>query len=64
MVQVIAQPLYIILPIVFLFMVFFVGGYVFMMLNIMRADQNDIKSRKEQGFNQDIIPKKIVVDKK
>jgi len=29
------------------------------MLNIMRADQNDIKSRKEQGFNNNIIPKKI-----
>lgn len=28
----------------------------------MRADQNDIKSRKEQGYNNDIIPKKIVSD--
>jgi len=28
----------------------------------MRADQNDIKSRKEQGYNHDIIPKKIVSD--
>ena len=52
-------PLYILLPIVFLFMVFFVGGYVILMFNIMRADQNDIKSRKEQGFNEDLIPKKI-----
>ncbi|CAA6812685.1 MAG: Unknown protein [uncultured Sulfurovum sp.] len=51
-------PLYIILPIVFLFMVFFVGGYVLLMFNIMRADHNDIKSRKEQGYNEDIIPKK------
>jgi len=55
-------PLYIILPLVFLFMVFFVGGYVLLMFNIMRADQNDIKSRKEQGYNHDIIPKKIVSD--
>ncbi|HHS92081.1 MAG TPA: hypothetical protein ENK82_01925 [Campylobacterales bacterium] len=55
----IEDNLHIILPLVFLFMVFFVGGYVFLMLNIMRADQNDIKSRKEQGFNRDIIPKKI-----
>lgn len=55
----IEDNLHIILPIVFLFMVFFVGGYVILMLSIMRADQNDIKSRKEQGFNTDIIPKKI-----
>jgi len=51
-------PLYIMLPIVFLFMVFFVGGYVILMFNIMRADENDIKSRKEQGFNEDLIPTK------
>ena len=51
-------PLYILLPIVFLFMVFFVGGYVILMFNIMRADHNDIKSRKEQGFNEDLIPSK------
>ncbi len=44
---------------VFFFMLFFVGGYVLLMFNIMRADQNDIKSRKEQGYNEDIIPKKI-----
>jgi hypothetical protein len=58
----IAQPLYIILPIVFLFMVFFVGSYVFMMLGIMRADQNDVESRKKQGYNKDIIPKKIALE--
>jgi len=51
--------LHIILPIVFLFMVIVVGGYVFLMLNIMRADPSDKKARKEQGFNTDIIPKKI-----
>ena len=39
-------------------MLFFVGGYVTLMFSIMRADQNDIKSRKEQGFNEDLIPKK------
>ena len=43
---------------VFFFMIFFVGGYVLLMFNIMRADQNDIKSRKEQGLTKDIIPKK------
>ena len=52
-------PLYILLPIVFLFMVFFVGGYVILMFNVMRADQNDMKSRKAQGFNKDLIPKKV-----
>jgi len=51
-------PLYILLPIVFLFMVFFVGSYVILMFNIMKADHNDIKSRKEQGFNKDLLPKK------
>jgi len=55
----IEDNLHIILPIVFLFMVIVVGGYVFLMLNIMRADQNDQKSRKDQGYNTDIIPKKI-----
>ncbi|CAA6810865.1 MAG: Unknown protein [uncultured Sulfurovum sp.] len=49
----------ILLSLAFAFMVFFVGGYVFMMLGIMRADQNDVASRKKQGYNQDIIPKKI-----
>jgi hypothetical protein len=39
-------------------MVFFVGGYVLLMFNIMRADHNDIKSRKEQGYNEDLLPKK------
>ena len=48
---------------VFAFMVFFVGGYVVLMFNIMRADQNDIKSRKEQGFNDDLIPKRDKVKK-
>lgn len=52
-------PLYILLPTVFLFMLFFVGGYVILMFNIMRADQNDIQSRKEQGFNEDLLPKKV-----
>ncbi|CAA6805669.1 MAG: Unknown protein [uncultured Sulfurovum sp.] len=33
-----------------------------MMLGIMRADQNDVESRKKQGYNQDIIPKKIDLD--
>jgi len=39
-------------------MVFFVGSYVILMFNIMKADHNDIKSRKEQGFNKDLLPKK------
>ena len=43
---------------VFFFMLLFVGGYVLLMFNIMRADHNDIKSRKEQGLTKDIIPKK------
>lgn len=51
--------LHIILPVVFLFMVIVVGGYVYMMLNVMRADPTDKKARKDQGFNTDIIPKKI-----
>lgn len=55
----IEDNLHIILPIVFLFMVIVVGGYVLLMLNIMRADHNDKKSRKDQGYNTDIIPKKI-----
>lgn len=28
------------------------------MFNIMRADHNDIKSRKEQGYKEDLLPKK------
>ena len=38
-----------ILVLTFCFMVFFVGGYVFLMLNVMRADPREQNFRKEHG---------------
>ena len=48
-----------ILTLTFLFMVFFVGGYVFFMLNVMRSDPREQRFRKENGETTGtIIPKK------
>ena len=43
---------------VFAFMIFFVGGYVFMFLNVMRTDPKEIKFREEQGLNTGLVPAK------
>jgi hypothetical protein len=48
----------------FCFMVFFVGVYVFLMLNVMRADPREKNFRKEHGEStKTIIPKKIETKK-
>ncbi|NOR56358.1 MAG: hypothetical protein GQ531_09130 [Sulfurovum sp.] len=50
-----------ILTLTFLFMVFFVGGYVFLMLNVMRADPREQNFRKDHDESTNtIIPKKNV----
>jgi hypothetical protein len=41
---------------VFAFMIFFVGGYVFMFLNVMRTDPKEIKFREEQGLSSGLVP--------
>lgn len=52
------MELYILLPLVFLFLVIMVGGYVFMFLNIMRSDPIEISYRKDKGVGRELIPKK------
>ncbi len=43
---------------IFAFMIFFVGGYVFMFLNVMRTDPKEIKFRKQTNLNLGIVPSK------
>jgi hypothetical protein len=39
-------------------MIFFVGGYIFMFLNVMRLDPKEQKYRKEQGYDGGLVPSK------
>jgi hypothetical protein len=48
---------YEILPIIFLFLIFVVGGYVYMFLNIMRSDPREIEFRRDLNINSGLIPK-------
>ena len=43
---------------VFAFMIFFVGGYVFMFLNVMRTDPKEIKFREDLGLDLGLVPSK------
>jgi len=43
---------------VFCFMIMFVGGYVFMFLNVMRLDPKEQEFRKSEGFSEGLIPSK------
>ncbi len=52
------MSLYILLPIVFIFLLVIVGGYVYMFLHIMRSDPREINYRKIQGHNSGLVPKK------
>ncbi|MEA1880439.1 MAG: hypothetical protein U9N11_07330 [Campylobacterota bacterium] len=48
----------------FCFMVFFVGGYIFLMLTVMRLDPREQNFRKEQNETTDtIIPRKNLQNK-
>ena len=55
------MSLYILLPIVFLFLLILVGGYVYMFLHIMRSDPREINYREVQGDNSGLVPKKLDV---
>jgi hypothetical protein len=46
---------------VFAFMIFFVGGYVFMFLNVMRTDPKEIKFREDAGLDLGLVPNKKVL---
>jgi uncharacterized integral membrane protein len=46
------------LPLIILFLIFVVGGYVYMFLHIMRSDPREIEFRKEKNINNDLIPTK------
>ena len=52
------MSLYILLPIVFIFLLIFVGGYVYMFLHIMRTDPREINFREVQGDDRGLVPKK------
>jgi len=49
---------YKILPFVLAFLIFMVGGYVFMFLHIMRNDPRELEFRKDKGVGNELIPKK------
>lgn len=51
--------LWIILPISFLGFIIWVGGFVFMFLNIMRSDPREIEFRNDSGQSMGILPKKL-----
>jgi len=57
------QELFSLLAKVFAFMIFFVGGYVFMFLNVMRVDPKERKFRKQQGFDFGLVPSKKTKNK-
>ncbi len=48
---------------VFLFMVFVVGGYLLMFLNIMRVDPREKEFRKIQGHDNTLVPHKYKSEK-
>ena len=51
--------LFIVLPLAFLGMVYWVGMFVFMMLKIMSSAPNEIQFRKDAGESLGILPKKM-----
>ena len=51
--------LWIILPISFLGFVIWVGGFVYMFLNIMRSDPREIEFRSDSNQSTGILPKKL-----
>jgi len=48
--------LYEILPLSFGFLVIWVSSYVFMTLNVMRADPREISFRKDSGLKNTLLP--------
>jgi len=42
----------------FLFLVFVVGGYVFMFLSVMRVDPREKEFRKKHGHDDTLVPHK------
>ena len=51
--------LFIIIPFSLFVLVFWVGGFVFMFLNIMRSDPREIEFRENSGQSLGILPKMI-----
>ena len=52
------------LAITFVGMVIVVGGYVFMFLNVMRADPREREFRKQMGQKNTLIPHRYKDEKK
>ncbi len=51
------MSLYILLPLVFIFLLIIVGGYVYFFLHIMRSDPREINYRDTQGHDSGLVPK-------
>ena len=51
--------LFILLPLSFLGFVVWVGGFVFMFLNIMRSDPREIEFRSDSNQSSGLLPKKL-----
>jgi len=51
--------LFIVLPLSFLGLVYWVGTFVFMLLKIMSSAPNEIEFRKDAGESMGIWPKKL-----
>ena len=56
--------LFIILFVTFVFMVLFVGGYVYMFLHIMRNDPREIEFRKNSDEDSSLVPHKYEDEKR
>jgi len=51
--------LFVVLPLTFLGMVYWVGTFVYMLLKIMSSAPNEIQFRKDAGESMGILPRKI-----
>ena len=51
--------LYIVIPVTLIIFIYWVGGFVYMFLNIMRSDPREIEFRQDSGQSMGIIPKKL-----
>jgi len=51
--------LFVVIPIASLVFIYWVGGFVFMFLNIMRSDPREIEFRKNSNQSMGILPKQL-----
>jgi len=51
--------LYVVIPISLIVLIYWVGGFLFMFLNIMRSDPREIEFRKNSNQSMGIIPRQL-----